>query len=377
MSSASRSRSLHIGLAVLVLYGSGGAQIALAQDDAGGGLALEQAAIAARQAIRSGLLEVRVEDEKMHPPEARVETFRFAFDGENIRLDTIHENAAAILSTARDAPPDAIAPFGTRSLVLRGDTVIMHQSGTLPNGKRLSPTMGSRQELGVYYDQIVEPRLMGLVPMEPLFRVNDDLPKMLGNPDRGQRTLEKVSYEGREVMKSHYVRSDGATFDNYIDPAMNNALLRADGTKKTGDQVFLVRVVSHYEDFGGVWFPREIAYETGVINDQGEIIDLISRQRLTVTNAQFNMEIDPKEFTLATMDVPVGVTINEIPPNPKGTHIWDGEKMISIPRQQPTGDVPPGNRQLALIAISSGLAILVALFAWLYFRGARKNSPRE
>ncbi len=296
---------------------------------------LETLALEARLALNSGDLAYSVTREQ-HGKLRHKRIYQVRFDGDKIRNDVQMALPRTFPGGASSGDPADLYKFVFTA------TECIFQTEVLNDGQRITPILarlGTPEGERTLESQVVyrvDPRKIGIV-VEDIASLHDNpLDEILTSADRMNITLTTVELEGRFVQRVDYERQSGQHVSILIDPSQGHSVVRASIKDSTDEPPnHEERISCVVEEFQpGIWYPRMVDYEdvrSGKVGD---------RAILRVDQATFNERIDPAIFTLAGMNIPVGVHVQEEPPwEGRRMRIWDGKELVS---PSPLADVPSG-----------------------------------
>ncbi len=219
------------------------------------------------------------------------------------------------------------------------DWVILSQGKYIEDARR---DLAIRVDLQSEYENIREhfqafhPRALGMSLNSISSLVEDDLGRLLNRTDRRATAVARDEVEGVATWRIDYELTkplgelEGWAAAVWIAPGQGNGLIKAEERFKLGPTRHRFEVRSKLKQYPqrGVWYPSET--EVSQIDD-GEVY---SRERVTVKEAEFNIPIDPDEFTLKGLDLAVGRKIIDSSEGPARGLDWDGEKAVGISAEE-------------------------------------------
>lgn len=324
---------------------------------------VEQLALANRKAIRSGQVDILAIVTNRDGDPVRKNEYWIEFENDKLRFDEF-------VSQKLD---DASGLSGFKMQNIRtAEGHLFHRdaehAGINTAVTKVSPEDMKEADSG---SSLFDPRLLGFVTARCVNLYAFNFESFVGNPQRVDVSVVPEEFDGRNVLRVEYSRSDGAKSSIWIDPDRGHCVVRGETTSTFESDVFLERFDCELKQYGsdGIWFPETIRFEqffNGVLS-QGEIA--------TVRAAKFNFDVNDDRFTLATMNIPPGTPIADSAQNPNGTQMWNGTKLVRMENPDLLASSlkdPPSQNTTSfwVVLLSSNLLFIVGLF--LYWR-YRKN----
>ena len=322
-------------------------------------IALEQRTLNARRAMVRGEVEYHFV-RRLHSVEAEEEfECRTVFDRERLRCDV--NRSVAVPSDAAAANTSTV-----RRSVFTEDTFFccyLDVNNPAGGSRVLYQYRSNRPySLSVALHR-TDPRLIGVVPADPLVLHSASLESFLAPTDRTNTCVERQELGGLETWRVQYDRGDGARIRMWIAPSQDYSVVRAaeEFDYDVGNLVSTIECENRKYGSPGVWFPHQVRYER-FINEEWyyEVV-------LTVQQARFNQPVDEEVFTLTGMDIPEGTPVVDLPGPCKVRTIWDGRNIVPVRVGSPLPDLdaegPEGEVPWRLLMSPVALA-LVALLAF-------------
>ncbi len=313
---------------------------------------LHQHVQSARAALQTGELELEVREDAAGEAGRVIATYHCWFDKTRIRSD---------LKQPRSGPDLDVGVEIRR--ILTPDELLSH-SNSISRGLPLSPRIDYKQAIATleanHSIRILDPRSIGLyvVPHGVLSRMRGE--KLRFNPELAvplgvfEDTLFGTKCWRVDVTTQE---TGGGKGSYWICPEMGHNMVRGVVTSNFRSQSLVDSIDCKLREYGDsrIWFPEEVRFRRQV---DGKTV---MSETLTVTTARLNVHVDEKEFTLAAFGLPKGLEVLENPPNPSGSRLWDGEKLIKYSSDSrgigATGAavIQPDRRWLRVVSLNLGL----------------------
>ncbi len=321
---------------------------------------LEQRTLSARRAIARGEVEFHVV-RRLHSGkiEQRYE-YRTFFDGQRIRCDMNHPlDSTSHAASAADA-------LAVRTCVLTEDTYLHYYHVNTPSDSAhvLFKHDPKRPNHLSFTRHTVDPRLIGVVPSDPLVLHAKTLESFLALPDRRNTSVARQMIGDLETWRIEYERGDGTQIRMWIAPSQDYSIVRAAVVPESCGGNLVSRIECHNRKYGdpGIWFPHRVRYERFL--DGKFYYEVV----VTVHAARFNQPVDDKVFTLEGMDIPRGTPVFNLSSRWQGHEMWDGSKIVPVRMHDPAGDLDAEGSEGGVpwrgltSAVALGLAALLAFF---------------
>lgn len=206
---------------------------------------------------------------------------------------------------------------------------------------------------------VMHPWRFGLIPENFGIQYDveiKDLGKFIAAPSQSDVTIQEDLELGTTCWRISYRDGKGRTITTWFDRSrgMNVCKVAHSGDCKYG--VFessATSTLKHYPS-AGIWYPEEIFYRSVVNGDEMDG----SFEKLIVTRANFNIEIDPVQFTVKALDPPPETLIISRKREPGPTKMWDGRKVTPLTESVLVSRVFPP--RVSMGRISAGQYMLVA-----------------
>ncbi len=268
------------------------------------------------------------------------------------------------------------APNGgnRKRVVLSPSLCLRYVPDQLTGGGRFGITSDDPRSDPIESKLVMHPWRFGLIPVNFGVQYSRNFEDYIAPSDQHDVAIEENHELGTRCWRIEFRRDSGDVHTAWFDPSrgMNVCKIVHSGTNKYGP--FLASAVSKltYYPRAGVWYPEEVVYR-GVINNDEQDASL---EKLVVTRADFNIEIDPSQFTAKALEAPPQTLIISRKREPGPTKMWDGEKIAPVTAMYPLtkADPPPQppalltTRQLFLVA---GMILLLMAAVFGLSRNAR------
>lgn len=219
------------------------------------------------------------------------------------------------------------------------------------------------------YDLLIDPQKFGVVLASPF--THDNLGDVLASPAIKFDGLSETTRNGERAIALTGTRVKGGSIRRVtILPDKGYSVVSIRAGPKPGSKdnwEYSVESEPAQDPMSGAWYTRSFRYRResrGVMECE---------TRLTIDHAEVNRPIDPKVFTLAGLDIPIGQAYRE--QTDTRLRYWDGSKVVAespikpvgqlnvpVPAApQPVGAVPSGVRWWAVAAavLFAGAAVLL------------------
>ncbi len=193
---------------------------------------------------------------------------------------------------------------------------------------------------------------------------------ILSNPARTETTVETVVLDGVECQLVRITMKKGQKVAYWISPSEQYAVKRAEIASTAGGRFWESRIeaTGQVHQPSGIWFPTRCKYRQQI---DGQ---LESEEVVDVRVISLNEKIPDETFTLAGMNLPVGLPVTDS----RGvgdplTMKWDGTQLVPRP------DALPGSRELERAEVAQStqrravwfgfsvlFAVVAALLVWRY-----------
>jgi len=179
-------------------------------------------------------------------------------------------------------------------------------------------------------------------------------------------SVEEIVYRDQQVYKLSFEDGKNATVTFWVSPDQGYNPLRIECRFRGDEMLQATDVVLKQYPPSGIWYPERTTSIT--LHNSAEL----SRQVVTVKHASFDIEIDPKLFTLAGLELTPGRPISDRTTENFGSQTWDGEKLVSDDpaRKIDLADNSASTTKHSLLLILNA-ALCVALAAFLIYRRLR------
>jgi len=338
---------------------------------------VEEKAVAARRAIVSGELRMKVDRWNVQPQRRKIydEELTVFFDRDKVRLE--RQQFLPPIGKAADGTAEKTVYVVTDKEVMFYSNVrasldprIAAKTGldktagkeSLAEARPVMAVRGRRDQIDVDGHRVFDPRTIGMLPtwLNGLRAAPIDL--VLTRPDRKGTSTRAESIGGEPLQRVEYERKDGCWLRAWISPAKNYSVLRMEIAEQSedGESVTSIECRPKAHNNGAVWFPESV---TARRHRNGQ---LMSEEIATIRSAAFNQPVDPALFTVEGLGMPPGHMINDLSNASDGT--WDGEKVVPLRAPPPPPvDLESGMRRTWLL-LSLASAAAAALAFWVLRR---------
>lgn len=335
-------------------------------------IALERRTLSARRAMACGEVEYRVVRRLDSGKIEQEFEYRTVFDGQRIRCD-VSCRLPALSNAADDAASSVV-----RRCVFTKDALFRYIKVNSPGGSTdvVCKREPNTPAPSLFYRDKIDPRLIGVVPSDPLVLHSASLESFLALSDRRNTSIERQRVGDLETWRIEHERSDRSRIRMWIAPSQDYSIVRVVIVPEWGGGSLLDRIECENREYGspGVWYPHRVCYERFV---DGEFYYEVV---LTVQKARFNQPVDEKVFTLAGMDIPEGTRVIGLSRPGQGPEMWDGSNIVPLRMHDPPGDLdadrPSGRKPFRRLTSSVAL-LLVALLALFVRRRQRRAGTRR
>ena len=216
--------------------------------------------------------------------------------------------------------------------------------------------------------KVTDPRLLGTAPASERNLVHSRLTLYISRGDRTHVNVKREKFKEYDCWVISYETSRGGKIRVWSGIDYGNAPVKIE----TKNDVAGVRIYQYVESHlffvpgGKLWFPKTCLwrrYENDI---------LVAEEDLKVFEAQFNIDVDPRVFTLEALDLPkdTKVMLDKKADSGKALErvVWDGDKLIpELP-----GDITLRRSRVnrAFIALGVAFGLLVVYFARKYLKGS-------
>lgn len=178
---------------------------------------------------------------------------------------------------------------------------------------------------------VMHPWRFGLIPENFGIQYDvdiKDLGKFIAAPRQADVTIDEDRELGFQCWRVSYRDDEGRTVTTWFDRSrgMNVCKVAKSGDCKYGTFVSSATSKLKHYPTAGIWYPDEIYYRSVVDGDEMDG----SFEKLVVRRAEFNVEIDPKQFTAKALEAPPETLIVSRKREPGPTKMWDGEQVSPV-----------------------------------------------
>lgn len=295
-------------------------------DDCNEAIGIEAKVIESRKKILSGVVDFTATFHREGSP-ARESEYVIDFDGTKSRT-FVRQGLQYRMSNDELVVDDRTL----LKFVFTEEAQLFHSDLKTANGKplaaqfnRLTTDQGAKSAEASQAYQIT-PSLLGAVPVRHSVLARRSIYDFLTRPDRKDCLVEDVVHNEIAAKKIRYTRKSGQEIEYLIDPQRDYAVLQCSirfigpngGTVEDMVQN-KIGMVNH--NSVKTWYPTRSVYTRSLNEVVGEkvIID--------VDDFKLNATIDPQIFTLAGLEIPAGLYIEESPRAKSGARYWNGSEL--------------------------------------------------
>ena len=322
---------------------------------------IEEKAVAARRAIHSGELEIKVErwDTRGERRKEYDEELTIVFDGERFRIE--RRQLLPLLGKSADGQA------AKRVYVATDSDLFYYSNVVAADGTPRMAQVGRRESMGSYAGDIVDPRRIGMVP-DPFTSLHAlGIDTVLTRPDRRRSSTQPEVVDGEKLERIEYERNDGCLLRVWISPEKNCGVVRMEIEARVEGSTLLDSVENKLRSYGNdaVWFP-----ETATVRRR-ENGALLYEDVTTIRRAAFNQPIDPGLFAMTGLGMPLGHHVFDVTRAFHGT--WDGETVVGY--SKPTDGVPLEVRpRIGWVLVSVASGVLALIVVWIRARRVTNRS---
>jgi hypothetical protein len=300
--------------------------------DVSPGLALEQAALAALEALPHGMMRITIRSATNQALEAA--------NGREETIQLVVEYAPHSLRVRRSAKSQVDADVFTNETerVLRPGQLAVVEYDRVQ-------VVEESQLIATKRDELFDPRLLATCTSDML--ILDQL-ESVGHPciaweDRRNESVTDELMESIPVKRVQYERVNGTRFDLWIAPSMDHALLHSTVRSATGKSEAVAK--RRFREVDGRWFPDLIRFtqrfKDKTLVDQEAVIDDLSFD-----------PVNEARFDLSALDLRPGTEVLLS----GGRQVWNGKELID-PLTVPRADVelPRANNWFRWILLANAL----------------------
>ena len=155
---------------------------------------------------------------------------------------------------------------------------------------------------------LFDPRIIGFTPISLGHFQSRALHSYVCGPRQTSSDPENVVLDGLDVAKIQYTSSRGSVIELWISVDRGNSPIRLQATEpKEPDGTYVVSTMeAELAEFPDgtrtCWFPKRIKQTRKQITDQSE--EILDVEEISIIEAEFNVQIDEKQFSLSALDLP-------------------------------------------------------------------------
>ncbi len=313
---------------------------------------IQRAGIEARKKVRSGDMEFEIYDGL--PSKAAPHDIDWKLNVRDRLIFDTRPAWSAYLERWQPGEPVLLkngepliqrAPNGGHRLrvVVSPTVCLQFTPDQLTGGGGFGITSDSPGSDAIEYKLVMHPWRFGLITANFGGQYDLDFEDDIAPPDQRDITIEEDLELGSRCWKLTFRRDNGHIVTTWFDPSrgMNVCKIVKTGVTKFGR--FVASVTSKLKHYprAGIWYPEEVVYRGVMNNDELDA----SLEKLVVTRADFNIEIDPVQFTAKALEAPPQTLIISRKREPGPTKLWDGEKIAPLTAMHPLANAEPPPRQ--------------------------------
>jgi len=314
--------------------------------------AIQQAGLDARKKIVSGDMEFEIY-EGIPPKNAQQEVEwklnvrdRLIFDtrpGWSAYLERWQPHEPVLLKDGETLIQRAPNGGNRLRIVLSPTQCLQFVPDELTGGRRFGITSDDPRAKPIESKIVMHPWRFGLIPENFAMQYNigmENLGAYIAPLEQRDVVIEEDHELGNRCWRITFRRDNGRRVAAWFDPSqgMNVRKVVETGATKYGPFVVSATSTLQYHSRAGVWYPGEIQYRGVTNNDEQDA----SLEKLVVTRADFNIDIDPLQFTAKALEAPPQTLILSRKREPGPTKQWDGEKVAPVTAMFPlTKDITP------------------------------------
>lgn len=261
----------------------------------------------------------------------------FYLDGEKVRCDERRRYDQQQWFIRQ--PYDPGAAYFTEKRCFSEDEFFLYSDCVSADGKQLIVRVTERgRALKIDGYRVPDLRNLGLTPDSFANSGFDLMERFIRAPHRENLSVSPAVEQGEECQRIQFTLR-GTFVQVWVAPSKGYSILRHRGEFDFEDTHYVddiqLNVKEHNES--GIWFPVSSHYRR---TENGR---RTREERLKVTIVSLNGPLDPKLFTLAGLDIPVGERVSKQGASPLDYHlVWDGDRVISTRASatQQSGETP-------------------------------------
>ena len=295
-------------------------------------LDLEKQVVKSRQSIRSGkgeLLRYRLSSAKKE----QALHYEFAFEGKKLRYDT---------------------PQLKR---IRNDGRMYRFFDDGKNDDELILTIRDADNPGGL-SNVPDARLLGLAPIILGHLHAMEYHNIFERPDREDSVVRRESVKDTECWYVEVSHLSGKKSRFWIDENRGYNLLRCEIEEVFKGDRLVDTIDVELKLWGKTWFPKQIDYARTVNGRRHQM------ERIELANLVFGEDVDDELFEVASLDLPVGTIVSELPRPRNGSRVWNGAQLVS--RDEIKAGVDMAQQGTSSI-LRSGFVVANCLLAVFFF----------
>ena len=247
----------------------------------------------------------------------------FYLDGEKVRCDERRRYDQQKWFLRQ--PYDPGATYFTEKRCFSEDEFFLYSDRVSANGKQLVVRVTERERaLKIDGYRVPDLRNLGLTPDSFANSGFDLMERLIRAPHREKLSVSPAVEQGEQCQRIQFTLR-GTFAQVWVAPSKGCSILRRRAEFNFEDTHYVddiqLNVKEHNES--GIWFPVSSHYRR---TENGR---RTKEERLKVTIISLNENLDPKLFTLAGLDIPVGRRVSKHGASPLDYLVWDGDRVIS------------------------------------------------
>ncbi len=328
---------------------------------------VERNLLAARESLSSGkvVLTTRRTDPRYPDATAIERRYRATFSGENVQV-------SEYLSHLDRPEMNGKKGVEFRNISRADGQFLAYVEGKMPDGRPLAAKTVERPYSRE--QSLVDPRLVGFA-IAPFSHLNGKpLNYIIGNKDRLRTDTRLETVDGSELTVVDYTLSSGSIVRLWVNDDRQPFLVRGEITFDGGRCKDRLVVKNREWPGSAVVFPESVVFDRYCDGKH------VSHETIKVESAEFNQQVDEREFTVDGLNLPVGTPVISVPA--KGTtQIWNGEKLVSAIKSgsslKPAVsiDEPHSGITIRRFVMATSLAVLSVACIGLFLRSRAKKVP--
>jgi hypothetical protein len=324
---------------------------------------VETSAIEYRKQIHSGELQIDFEYSQSGNVTSATGSYLIWFDGNRSRVDqTVHR-------------PSENFRYGDQR-VITGEAVYYHNTATrqvddTPLGMAIYHKRGAPELYTTKSHEAFDPRALGMAPTNMFTLHAFSMDSYITRADRTHLSANDTTHKTMAASEVAIGLANGDTLRAVIVPSWGNSVVELEYLGSHPQGPYIDRLSVTVGRFNDIWFPEVLEYEREF---QGRIIET---EKSVVKVMSLNQPVDDTFFSLAGMNLPVGIGVLDHPPDPKGSRYWNGHTLVYRVSEpdliaSQIGDKQKRRNKILLLA---NLALVGAFCVWYAMR--KRGTPNE